>query len=301
MTKRKTIIGSLAAALLVVVYFGLSLVIVNTALVAEANPVDGRPEELGLTYEDVSFAPRGSDGITLRGWWFPNDDAPGTVIWVHGLDNQRSEQLDLIRDLLAQGFQVLAFDLRGHGESDLAPMGAGLLEQDDVLGAVDFVMAERDVEPGKVLLMGKSFGGAIVLMAGVREPAVVGVYADSAFADLSDVMIDEVADRTPIPRWGARLLRPGLVFTARLFKGIDIGEVRPERSVAAYPYLVGLTHCDADERVPLENVIRLRAAAPPGSWFNIYPDCAHADAYLDFSEQYVAIVTNYFNERLGVE
>ncbi len=289
----------LALAVLGAAYVGVSWVVVEQALVAEAKPFEQTPQELGLAYEDVAFKPRGWDDITLRGWLFPNPDAAATIVLVHGLDGTRSGNLELVRDLLREGFAMLTFDLRGHGESDKAQMGAGLHEQDDVLGAVDFLLEERGAAPGTVLLMGHSYGAVIVLLAGVREPAVAGVYADSAFAALTDVMLKEVADRTPVPRWAATLLEPGLVWAARTFKGIDIEAVRPEAAISQYPYLIGLTHCRTDERVPFQHVVRLRAEAPRGSWFTLYPDCEHAGAYDDFPEQYVAVVTNYFNERLG--
>ena len=289
----------LALTVLGAAYMGVSWVVVDQALVAEAKPFEQTPEELGLAYEDVAFEPRGWDDITLRGWLFPNPGAAATIVLVHGLDGTRSGDLELVRDLLREGFAVLTFDLRGHGESDKAPMGAGLHEQDDVLGAVDFLLDERGAAPGTVFLMGHSYGAAIVLLAGVREPAVGGVYADSAFAALTDLMLKEVADRTPVPRWGATLLEPGLVWAARWFKGIDIEAVRPEAAISKYPYLVGLAHCRPDERIPFEHAVRLRAEAPRGSGFTVYPDCEHTGAYDDFPEQYVAVVTNYFNERLG--
>ena len=33
---------------------------------------------------------------------------------------------------------------------------------------------------------------------------------------------------------------------------------------------------------------------------NLYPGCAHADAYDDFTDQYMSIVINYFLERLDL-
>ena len=294
--------GGLALAvpvLLVVVYYGVSWVIVDQALVAEAKPFEQTPEELGLSYEDVEFKPREWDEITLRGWLFPNPEAEATIVLVHGLDGTRSGDLELVRDLLAEGFAALTFDLRGHGESDKAQMGAGIHEQDDVLGAVDFLVTKRGAEPGKVFLLGHSYGAAIALMAGMRHPSVGGVYADSAFASLTDVMVKEVSDRTPVPRWAAVLLEPGLISAARWFKGIDIAEVRPEAVLWRYPYVLGLAHCTADERIPFEHVVRLRRAAPQGSWLNAYTGCAHAEGYDDYPRQYVQIVSGYFDERLG--
>ena len=302
MKRRWLRFGGLAlavAVLLVVAYYGMSWVIVDEALVAEAKPFEQTPEELGLSYEDVEFQPREWDEITLRGWLFPNPDAAATIVLVHGLDGTRGGDLELVRDLLAEGFAALTFDLRGHGESDKAQMGAGIHEQDDVLGAVDFLVTQRGVEPGRVFLLGHSYGAAIALMAGFRHPSVAGVYADSAFASLTDLLVKEVSDRTPVPRWAAVLLEPGMIRAGRWFKGIDIADVRPEAAVSRYPYILGLAHCTSDKRIPFDHVVRLRRAAPQGSYFNAYRGCGHTEGYEEYPRQYVQIVAGYFDERLS--
>ena len=303
MTRRlwKILIGTPLLVLIAgpALYAGASWAIVEQALVAEAKPFEQTPDELGMSYEDVSFAPRGWDDITLRGWYFPNADAAATVVFVHGLDGTRSGDLELVRDLLEEGFAALTFDLRGHGESDKAQMGAALHEQDDVLGAVDFLLSERGAVPGKIFLHGFSYGAAIVLLTGVQEPAVAGVYADSAFAAMADVLVKEVSDRTPVPRWGAEVLEPGIVRAARWFKGIDLAAVRPEAAVRRYAYPIGLTHCQDDERIPIEHLWRLRDAATPGPQLTVYTGCGHTEGYEDYPAQYVAEVAAYFNDRLG--
>ena len=303
MTRRRflILIGTPLLTLLVgsALYIGVAWVIVEQALVAEAKPFEQTPEELGLAYEDIAFAPRGWDGITLRGWYFPNPGADATVVLVHGLDGTRSGDLELVRDLLARGFAALTFDLRGHGESDRAQMGAALREQDDVLGAVDFVLSERGAEPGRVLLLGFSYGGAIVLLTGVQEPAVAGVYADSAFASMADVLVKEVADRTPVSLWGARVLEPGIVRASRWFKGIDLAAVRPEAAASEYGYVLGLAHCEDDERISIDHLWRLRDAASMEPRLAVYSGCEHAGAYDEYPVRYVEELVSYFNERLG--
>ena len=302
MPARRWRIAALAAVLMLAIAYGAtSWVIVNQALVAEAHEFDHLPEELDLLYEDVEFQPRGGEDLTLRGWWLPaeGDGEPlGTVVWVHGLDSTRAARLPFLADLVANGFNVLTFDLRGHGQSDKALMGAGLHEQNDVRGAIDYALNERGVVPGTLFLMGTSFGAAIVLLVGPDEPAVAGVYADSSFATLGAMITEEVAKRTPLPRFAAGLLKPGLVLAGRVFKGIDLDAVEPVVAAARYPYRIGLTHCHTDERIPFDHVVQIRQNAPRGSSFVAYP-CEHAEAYDAFPERYTATVVDYFNARLA--
>lgn len=301
----------LAGAVIVVLgllYLLASLYIVNQALVAEANPFDERPEDYGLSYEGIEFSPRGWPEITLRGWWLPSAEAKGVVVRVHGVDSTRAELLGLMKALVEDGYSVLAFDLRGHGESDPAQMGAGLHERDDVLGALDYVVAERGAEPGRVLLHGNSYGAAIALMAGAEECggveegecAIAGVFADSAFAALTDLIVQEVADRTMLPSWAAPALQPGIVWMARLSKGIDVTAVRPADAAAEFRYSLGLTHCNEDERIPLRHLASIRAKVQAPPRMTIYENCGHSDAWDDYPDHYEAYLLDYFDERLGL-
>ena len=293
----------LAAAVVValgLLYLLVSFYIVNTALVAERNEIEDFPEDFGLAYEEVEFSPRDWPALTLRGWWMPAKDAKGTVIRVHGLDGTRDSSLGLSKALVDGGYSVLAFDLRGHGESDPAQMGAGIHEQDDLRGAIDYVLTHRGAEPGRVLLYGDSFGGAIALMTAVDEPAVVGLFSDSAFTSVSDLLIQEVADRTRAARWSATALRPGILFVARVAKGLDISEVRPVDSVALYDYSLGLVHCSTDERVPLEHLIQIRAQVQAPPRMTVYEGCEHSQGWEDYTDHYEAYLVDYFDERLGL-
>jgi len=286
--------------ILALIYAAVSFYIVDSALDAEANPLEERPQDFGLHYEDVEFTPRGWPTIVLRGWWMPAPDARGTVIRVHGIDSTRSSRLGLAQALVENGYSVLAFDLRGHGESDQAQMGAGIHESEDVLGAVDYVVRERGAEPGRVFLHGHSYGGAIVLMSGWREPAVAGVFADSAFASLSDLVVQEVARRTSAPAWLAAVLRPGVILMARLSKGLDIEAVYPAEDAARYPYTIGLAHCQGDDRIPIGHLERIRAGVLHAPVFTVYEGCTHGQAWNDFPSRYEANLITYLDQRLGL-
>jgi len=284
--------------ILALVYLALSFFIVDSALDAEANPLEERPEDFALQYEEVEFSPRDWPQLTLRGWWIPAPDAGGVVIRVHGIDSNRSSGLGIVPARVESSYSVLAFDLRGDGESDLAQMGAGLHERDDLLGAVDYVISRRGAEPGAIFLYGRAYGAAIALMAGWREPAVAGVYADSGFASLSELVVQEVARRTSAPSWLASVLRPGVILMARLTKGLDIEDVHPAQDAARYSYAIGLAHCDEDDRIPISHLERIRAGAHHPPRLTVYEGCAHADAWDDHPDRYEADLIAYFDERL---
>lgn len=287
------------AALFAVIYAAASIVVAHRALSAELTPLAERPSDYGLAYEDVEFSPRGAPELVLRGWWLAAAVEPrATIIRVHGIDSNRESLLGFSAAMTTAGFNVLAFDLRGHGQSDRAQMGAGLHERDDVLGAVDYVIAERGAREGAVFLHGNSYGGAISLMAGWRDDRVAGVFADSAFASLSELVSQEVSRRTVLPRWAAAALRPGIVLAGRIFQGIDINDVQPAVDAAAYDYPLAIVHCRPDERIPLSHFERIRSSVRQTPSERIFDDCPHSDGWRLHAAEYEAMAIEYFEDRL---
>ena len=298
--KRLAIRIAAVLVVLAVLYLGMSWYIVGQSLQAEVSPIEERPEEYGLAYEEVAFSPRGWPEITLRGWWLPADEPKGVVVRVHGVDTNRANRLGFVAGLVEGGYSVLTFDLRGHGESDLAAMGAGIHEKDDVLAAIDVALDKAGTPEGPVFLHGISFGAAIAILVGVEDERVAGIFSDSSFASLTDLTAQEVANRTPLPQWGAQLLTPGILWVAQTTRGIDLDAVNPESVIGQYDYMVGFAHCRADERVRIEHLARLRIALSNPPWLTVYEDCTHARGWDDYPDHYVPFVVTYYDELLGI-
>lgn len=144
-------------------------------------PVLGTPMDHGMKYSDVTF--KSSDGLNLSGWWIdaPKGKPQGTAVLVHGVFHNRTQMLSRAVFLHKAGYQVLMFDLRGHGQSDHAPLTGGLEETRDLLGAVDYLKSGNKLkEP--LVLFGLSLGGMAAMRAGVTVPEAV-LIVDSPLAD----------------------------------------------------------------------------------------------------------------------
>src|SRR5215216_4317356 len=105
-----------ALALMFAAYLGISFLMVRGATSAEREPFEIHPSDLGLRHEDVSFRPRG-DGPLLRGWYLESPSDGPAVAFVHGIGGQRSSDSAVLlgKVLVDAGYDVLLFDLRGHG------------------------------------------------------------------------------------------------------------------------------------------------------------------------------------------
>lgn len=288
--KRK---GLLLAALLLVMllcltYAGLAVekAISYTTTPAQP-PFNQSPSDLGLRYSDIEFPSAASDHLRLSGWWIPNAASRRVVVLVHGRYANRTSVLFMAKPLWDQGFNVLLFDLRGHGESARAFCTYGLKEQWDVVGAVDW-LTQHGFTRGSIGVMGWSLGGASALMAMSRSDAIQAVVSDSAYAN---------AD----PLLARNALRPGLSLAMRLVRGIDLSQVSPERAVARLDdrriYLIQGT---ADRAVPPSQAERLaRAGGANVAALWLVPGAGHVGVYQQEPAEYVRRVVAFFKAELA--
>lgn len=186
--------------LLATIYLGFSYVVASGVVKSSRKPLESDPSSRGLQYEDVEFSPREGDG-TIRGWYLQSEEPDLTIILVHGINANREEGgdfLDLAAELVEEGFNVLLFDLRGHGASDGDQVSYGFYERHDVLGAFDFVVS-RGAAPDSIGVLGRSLGAGTVLLAAAKEPRIQALVANSPYADSTDLIAKEIALKSPIP------------------------------------------------------------------------------------------------------
>lgn len=293
--KRIAIIG--LPVILVATYLLIGWIVVDQSLIAKQKHLTTSPDEFDIPFSDVTFNPSDGEDVTLKGWWMEQELSRGTVIWVHGLDSTRDSNMELINDIYQSGYSVLAFDLRGHGESDKVPMGAGVYEHRDMLGAIALAKTRAPADP--IILFGVSFGGALVIIAGDEDPMIKGVLSDSAFASIPELIEEEVAARTSMPAWGAGLLKPGIIFAAKWFKGADISRVSPAKEVSKIGFPIALIHCKDSERVPFSHAQTILQSAPEDTVTLFISGCDHAEGYDKAASDYLEFVLDYMDSRVS--
>jgi fermentation-respiration switch protein FrsA (DUF1100 family) len=290
----KTIIA--LVALIVIVFLGISVYLGYSMTRVERVPVEESPANLGLEYEDISFPSR-DDTLNLRGWYLPSDDSERIIIMVHGAETNRTDpgvnMLGIASDLVGRGYNVLMFDLRGHGESEGKRLSAGYHERKDLLGAIDFVKG-RGFE--RIGVLGFSMGAVTALMVAAENNDIDGVVADSSFADLTGIIEREFKERSGFPGF---FLNP-LLFTVKIMYGVDFRAVKPIASVPLIaPRPVFFIHGEKDTFVPLENVYRLYDASEnPQNELWIAPDADHVKAYVSHPTEYIERITAFFDKAL---
>jgi len=105
------------------------------------------------------------------------------------------------------------------------------------------------------------------------------VVADSAFADVRDVMDSKTERTTGVPAGVSRLLRPGFALVAGLFYSLDFDAIRPERAVPTIaPRPILFIHGSKDQNIPVEHSRRLKEASrSPGDELWILEGFGHTE------------------------
>ena len=161
------------------------------------------PTDYGIAdWEDVTFTT--SDDVRLVGWFLPADEASvqykdgAAVIFVHGIAGKRDDFLEVGSILVENGYGVLLFDLRNHGESGGDVTTMGLNEVRDVQAAFAFLTQHPEVDPQRIGIYGASMGGATAIRAMARIPEAKVLIADAAYESFQIVLESGVHDFTRI-------------------------------------------------------------------------------------------------------
>jgi uncharacterized protein len=128
-------------------------------------------------FEELVIA--GEGGVSLKGWLFhAQPPARGTIVYLHGLSDNRGTGLTIARHFVPRGFDVLAYDSRAHGESGGEACTYGYYEKRDLARALDRLGRDG------VILFGSSMGAAIALQAAGEDRRIRSVVAIATISDL---------------------------------------------------------------------------------------------------------------------
>ena len=210
---------------------------------APVQPMNVRTRD-GFLIRAYVTAPKGGDGRPQP-----------LVVMPHGGPEIRDHQGydPWAQALAAQGWMVLQPNFRGSGGYGRAFAKAGWKHWDDLMQAdvedsVDLLIRQRRADPGRIAVLGASYGGYAALMGAVRRPgfykAVVSVAGPS---DLTEMMRFQKrtarGDFTVYDFWSQRMGDP--VADAALLQ-----RASPVNHAAEIAAPVLLVHGDRDEIVP---------------------------------------------------
>jgi len=238
-----------------------------------------------------------ADGVPLAGWLFTRQ-APGhgTVLVAHGSGGSRDHATPYAAFLLDAGFDVLAPDARGHGESG-GFATYGVRETDDVQRWAAFIRRRRP--DACVYALGSSMGGAHVLMAEAGRPTFCAIVSDSAFATFLDAGLDRVARPLglgDIGRWVGRPAAYAGLGYVRIRYGVNLLDANPVAAIATIRAPLLLIHGGADRNTPPYHAEALARAQPAARLWRV-PGASHTASWRAEPRAYPARIVAFFRDR----
>ncbi len=143
------------------------------------------PADIGLEFEDVRIPT--SDDEMLHGWFIPAADAHFTVLIFHGNAGNISHRLDTIQIWHRLGVNTFIIDYRGYGQSTGSASERGTYR--DARAAWKYLIGERGISTDRIVLFGRSLGGAVAAQL-ATEVAPAGLVLESSFTSIPDIGAD---------------------------------------------------------------------------------------------------------------
>jgi len=180
----------LSSLLIVITVFVLAFIVfppigANILLHPYKKPLTESPKGA----HDVSVR---NEHVELKGWEFNAQGRfRGTVIYLHGISDNRAGVLGIAKQFVSLGYDVRGFDSRAHGESGGEYCTYGYHEKGDLMAIVE------DCRSGPIVLIGTSMGGAVAAQAASEIEELEALILLDTFSDLSVVIRDRVPSAVP--------------------------------------------------------------------------------------------------------
>ncbi|WP_066318849.1 alpha/beta hydrolase [Bacillus sp. FJAT-29814] len=247
-----------------------------SAAVAEASKL--ADAEFSKSHQPSRWSAISTDKLKLKlnGYVYENKQAEHKwVIVAHGYTMDGLGMTRWVRNFYEQGYNVLAPDARGHGESEGDYIGMGWHDRKDILVWIDQIV-EKD-PAADIVLFGISMGGATVMMASGEElPENVKVIVeDCGYSSVMDVFtyqLDDLFGLPPFPVMNAANT------VTKIRAGYDLNEASAVKQVAKSKTPMLFIHGESDSFVPFEELDEVFKAAKVEKERLTIPGAGHGEA-----------------------
>lgn len=267
-----------------VVVLAASIWLLSRVLLQPPRMTDGKalrflgrltPEDLGLRYERGRFEVRDRSGRVLKiaSWWMPaGEPSSRTVLLVHGYADAKVGAIAWAPMLVEIGFNVLAIDLRAHGESDGRFSTGGVREAEDLMQILDAVRARS---PGEAVhLMGISLGAAVCAKVAAVRNDIASLVLECPYDDFRNAIARHARHlAAPLPA-----LTPVIARVAQWSAGVDFDDAKPVSLLPRVTCPILMIHGRLDPFVDQQMVAQLAATLKPTDVHVMVDAGGHVDA-----------------------
>ena len=276
-----------------VIFFGIFVWLFSNIFIKAYRPkTSNTPATFNISFEKITV--KSKDGLDLAGWWIPSIHGKSriVIIFCHGLGADKYQVMDYVPFLRENGYNILSFDFRGHGENKSKYTSLGYFEINDLLGAVDFVKTKGMKSIG---VLGLSMGAATAIVAAKKTGDINAIVSDSGFARLAPL----------INRYAKRIYHISFTPLVSLVKKVaeirisaKYDTVNPVDDIKDLKVPVLIIHGDKDENIPVENANMLYESAKEPKKLLIFPGATHVESHSIAQVKYEKEVLGFFKKYL---
>lgn len=226
------------------------------------------------------------DGIKLSAYTLdpsPGVKVRGTAWLLHGLGNSKAQMLPVAKKLSAAGFRCVAWDSRGHGDSEGKRATYGSREVDDALRVMKAAREMPSRVKGPEVIWAYSMGTAVALQTMPEMPKAKAAVLLAPMSDLSGVMYHQARNHysgalTP--------LVPVVRAKVRSTAGFDPKSIRPVDAVKRTNCKMLFIHGERDGTIPpWQSQLLLDQCAPGQGQRILLPGVGHGGVMWDLPEK----------------
>jgi pimeloyl-ACP methyl ester carboxylesterase len=232
------------------------------------------PGDLGLGFEEQPFTVRDAHTgkkLFIAGWWIPaSSQSEKCAVLIHGYGDAKIGAIawaPLLHDL---GCNILAIDLRAHGDSGGTCCTGGFFERDDVDQLIDQLLNLYPAQTRRLILFGASLGAAVACGVVAKRDDISAVILESPITDYERA----IAAHARLLGLPGGLVGPA-VRMAQWFSGATFSDVRTVDLLAKLDCPV-LTIVGVEDELLGEKDFQMLENAPGTYW--LVKNCGHLQA-----------------------
>lgn len=198
--------------------------------------------------ETAQWRVQSYDGLYLSGTaYLLEEPTDRWAVLVHGYAIDKTYMQSYAEEFAGQGFNVLAVDCRGHGESEGDYIGMGWDDRFDVITWVNEII--KYYPDSQIALFGVSMGAAAVLNASgeMLPDNVKCIVGQGGYSDLNELFAYQLNKLFGLPKFP--IVNAGS-FLCKIRAGYSFGEVRPLAQVSKSVTPLMFIHGSEDTVIP---------------------------------------------------
>ena len=245
-------------------------------------------------YEKVSL--ESYDNLKLNGYFYKNRSNSNTyVIVVHGYRSQALDMLKSTKLFYDYGYNVIAVDCRGHGESEGKYIGMGWNDRKDIISWINYINSTN--KNAKVVLYGVSMGASAVMMASGENLTdnVKCIIEDSGYTSAKEILEYQLKityNLPSIPFMNAAEMITTIRAGYRISDASAIKQVEKSKTPTLF------IHGSQDDFVPYEMVNRLYVTAKCEKKLYVVSGARHVEGSKIAGQAYWDEVFSFINKYL---